>query len=698
MFISGPKAVAVLPDFLVKKNRTIFLFPVLLGIAATVVVCLALCLSPIRWDYKAFGFVMPRWRSGEIPAGDSIVYVTRGRTGDAAAIYKYGLPLKTFPNGDGVWVALEKSRASRGYNPGYRLDAQGRWHTTEKDDQGSHWAQIEGMPHRLERIAQKGTFVFESEEVRETFRDRYAGRGLSRFVVAASERKGFFEAPGWRLRGTLILRLVFVSIMLALTWRALSSWLFRETGEWLVSCALAVPLTLVVCSFAVYLLGFVTSSAVFFGLLVGGGAGTWWLYRAGEGKMGDATPDDDITGRMPVLRWDDGAGKMPAILWDGAAGRMPAILCAAVGLVVYLGLAALQLDFDGDLFTHWLPSARFHHLLGRHDIGTLYAEYGGAHETTYPPGFPIFLSVLMWVAGVPRDASLQFGPSTNAFTFLYRLAVPILQLSFVIGLVGYVGQRLREGVPRGIALGAIGLLVLLASPVLRAQPMAGEVYLVPMVGMAALALYGGTSSGTRRLTWCGIVLAAGCLFIKNDVLLIIPALLLPIYVVGRLSWHRAAWKAVAADAGVAVLALVPWLVWRIRLGGLGIDTNFMFDPVEPSRLMEQKSLVVALLMRALKYQFRTGGWLIFAVAVPALTLWRLFAAKDWRGRAEVLIPAGVVCYGFGIVTIYVFSRSDPFTHFATSYGRLTASTLVCGLLYISHVTTSRKWKVESDDD
>jgi len=52
--------------------------------------------------------------------------------------------------------------------------------------------------------------------------------------------------------------------------------------------------------------------------------------------------------------------------------------------------------------------------LGHHDIASLAERYGGAHQATYPPGFPIAIATLLFQLRLRLSTCEGFGECTSS--------------------------------------------------------------------------------------------------------------------------------------------------------------------------------------------------------------------------------------------------------------------------------------------
>src|SRR3974390_371384 len=91
-------------------------------------------------------------------------------------------------------------------------------------------------------------------------------------------------------------------------------------------------------------------------------------------------------------------------------------------LLAYALLFLARLDFDGDFFNNWLPQGRFFYFLGRHDP-SLIAQQGSWQAASYPPGYGILLSTVMWMSEMNLTASFVPGMDPSFAILIYRLLV-----------------------------------------------------------------------------------------------------------------------------------------------------------------------------------------------------------------------------------------------------------------------------------
>lgn len=627
----------------------------LLGLAAGMAFLVLLLSStlPIRWDLKSIAPNLPQIAGASPPYQQDIVFVTADESWQNLHVARYGLDFLTFPDARHVWLVFRDGVGNGRALADYAIDQMGRFYA---NDPHGEWRLLAAPPARLLRIAQRGTVLLSSPALFEPLVQRWplvAGRPV---LEQETRTNSFLVKPQLHLSVPSFLRLWWFLSILLMSLAAVVAHIagqnrgFSET--WLAGC-FVIPLWLAVHTFMVYLLGWVTEHAITMAL------GVQTLLA--------------LAALLYLLRHPDPFVKSVRAV----TGVRPAVIVPVIVLVLAVSsFSVLRLDFDGDLFTHWIPSARFHYLLGHHDLAALLHRYGGAHEATYPPGFPIFLSTLMWIADVSRDSSFRLEYETHLAIFLYRTGLLALHLSFLFAAAVFF-KRIG-GQERGSGWLAPTLAIPLILPLFFGKPVSSEIYLVPILGFSIIAFaYGGWSSKPGYVR-AGLALSVFGLFLKNDAMLSLPFILLPWYLVSWAGRRPLTLMQLSKDVLVVLFCLVPWLVWRMDLSGLNIDTNFMFDKLTPLGLANGFHQIVPLAQNALKIVLDNGFWLVLFAALPATAVYQFMSR---RRRFALIIPMAIWCYAAGLNLIYLFSRSDAVLHQNTSYDRLLMIAVLSGMIY-----------------
>jgi hypothetical protein len=616
----------------------------LIAVGLAVAIASLASLSPMRFDAKALGAEWPRGETGPLPQGRSIVYVSSDDSAPNGHVAAYGLDLATFPSGQSTWVVFSEGFTAGPWSPSLLLNRSGGFLAKGFD---RAWHPVDGLPEPVRKALGDGVVLVRSRSTLEQVAMRWPGLDLARVRILASDRPPLFEMPRWRVGLRAFWRLLVVSFIatsgMLTAWRASPA-----PRSWrALRLALALPCLLAGHTALTLILGEVTHHGIPLAL------GMEALLGALALTLVPAQPGGRQTG--------EGGG-----WWR--LGEWPVAL--AVGALWLV--AVLRLDFDGDLFTHWLPMARSYYLLGHHDIAALAGRYGVAHQATYPPGFPVIIATVLWVSGMDAQASLQPGNATHVAVFLYRLVLATVELS-VLTAVGILFWKRANAIAGG-ALPVVAVSLLL--PLFLGRPSAAEAYLVPMMAAAIVAFAAGECSDEPFMRAAGVLLATGGLLVKGEGGLIVLLLVLPWYLLTgpRNGGRRSAiWQAAGAVGGVTAFA-----AWRIQLARSGIRQNFMFDDFDFHRLATSLPLLARLAGNAGHILLNNNFWLPLVALVPAALLPRKSAPYRWR---SLLIPLGIALYVPAVVVIYVFSRSDPIYHMNTSYERLVMVAVFSACLY-----------------
>jgi hypothetical protein len=627
-----------------------------LALGLTALLVLISSAVPIRWDHKSIAPNLPQF-TGDAPPGDrGFVFVTADESTQNHHLARYGLDFLTFPNGEHAWLVLLEGTSEGPVSADYAIDASGRFHAYSAAD---GWQPLASPPPAVARIARHGTLLLSSLDLFEPIAERWPAARSASVVELDKWGGSFFAKPQLRYSLTSFAKTWWVLSIVSLCLAAAACYARQKNrgrSEVWLCCCLVPPCWLALHSYAVYLFGWITPHPVPAALGL-------------QSLMALAT----------LLFWPLPAGPAgPAAPGSGAQRSLGPAVCFSLALaaLTFCALSVVRLDFDGDLFTHWIPSARLHHLLGHHDPMALLQRYGAVHETTYPPGFPIFISTVLWMADSSQSASFGLGHDSHLAILLYRCFIVALHLSFLIGTAAFF--RAMDGQRDNLRWLLPVIAIPLILPLFMGKPTSSEVYMVPILGFSILALaHAGWSrqAGYARL---GLGLALFGLFLKNDAFLSLPLILLPWYFAYLTERRPLHLVSLLKDILAIVIGLAPWLIWRMDLAGLNVDANFMFEPVNLSRLAQEFDRAFPLALNAFKIIVKGSFWLVLLVAMPATFVYQL--ARRQRKHA-LMIPLAIWCYASGLVFIYVFSRSDAVSHMNTSYDRLLMIAVLSGILY-----------------
>jgi hypothetical protein len=254
------------------------------------------------------------------------------------------------------------------------------------------------------------------------------------------------------------------------------------------------------------------------------------------------------------------------------------------GVAIYALLFLVRLDFDGDFFNNWLPQARFHYLLGKHDPGVIITQ-GAIHASSYPPGYGIVLSTLMWVSGMTPKESFLIGPESSFAILLYRLFIFALNAALLMLVIVYL-KELRAGQP-AIWMAFVAVILWLI-PSTAGKHIASETVLFPMLAASIVLIAAGQKLTAPAMTIVGILVGGMATLIKWEAALIFALAVLP--------WIGAGWQSSIAQASRATklrwalalaLSLIPVAVWKMTL----TVHNEFFLPVTWQRFVSSVHLL-----------------------------------------------------------------------------------------------------------
>jgi hypothetical protein len=573
----------------------------LAAVALALLVGLFLSASPIRWDRKAFRNYLTQ---PPIPAATTLVLVTRNADWKGGHAHQYTTNLVSYPPPRQVeWLIFSET-----YEPG-------DWRPTGLLTPEGAVRNVDGTPHA--QLSADSVWI----TLDDTTAVEVRRRSNASVLVLSFSRGSFFEPPAWRMSLFSLLKCTLFFWGLALLALPLSRWI----PVWSI-----LPILACLHIWLASLFGLLTNAAIPLTIATTIVSGIVLQFMA-SGNSGV---------RRMELAWK-------ALALSGI-------------LVLFLVVAVTRLDFDGDMLTHWLPMARTIHFTGGHDLTLLQQFFGGGHRVAYPPGIPMYLATMFWIAGV-NEQTIAFGDALHGSVGIYRAGTVVLQLSVLLG--GFAAAILIRRAAIRIAL----LLALSATAiVLIGKPAAGEVLLVPLAATALMLM----SNGERSTRLAGVFIAGSLFLLKSDAVLIVPFLLFP--------WYLMQARAHIRDLFLFLGTLVPALLFRWQLNREEVNSDFAFVEMNVSslaqglpRLGEIAGEAASLITRSLH-----GPAIVLAVAL----LFAAIASRRWR---NTVIPAVVISFYAGAAVIYMFSVLDVGWHVATSYGRITASAgvaiLICAI-------------------
>lgn len=618
------------------KKASLFFLLIPPGLA--LVLLLAGSLFPLRLDFRTLQHLTKYEGLEEQVAGArQILYLSGNNETAAGQMATFTLRHLAFPDVQRIWLIPKEDCGGAWWGEWLAVDQGGSFFVA-----GRPPPTLLSSPSPPGLISEGTTIVCDSREVFRRFQQRLPALGDSKGVIFLEDfsgRGGFvFSPPRWEFSSPRFLRLSLLigAILFGLIFGV------RLAGEfWLGAMAglvggLALQIWLAALSWQAwpYLLA-VQWAAVFF------------------------------------LR------PLPPPSWPRLS---PASVCVAMALGISLVGFLVRLDFDGDVFTHWLPMGRSFFLLGHHDPARLLAE-GSMHAATYPPGYGIFLAMVMWLVDMDRVRSFIPGADTSLAILWYRIVIWLLNMAFLGLLVCWVKRRSSSASwlwLAGLAL-AMGFF-----PTLRGTHVGAETLLFPVLGTALILLI--AAPERPGLQWTGLAIAGISVLIKWEAAFLVGAVFGP--------WFSAlilrnrpmrSFGFLAGAVGVAVVSLLPAVIWK---SGLQIENGF-FDPPSLAALWNGRREWASLCIFALSFVLKSPLWIPLFLLLPIGWVFGLRSGFKWSG---LVVPVAIGLFLPTLVSIYVFSNwSTKTLHIEQSLDRLLyLPALSCLLYFLDNLMEGRR--------
>ncbi|HVT45421.1 MAG TPA: hypothetical protein VMT00_13650 [Thermoanaerobaculia bacterium] len=620
-----------------------------LALVATAVISAIASLSPVRFDAKAFGPTLPLADVSRITSRSRLVHASASNDWQSGHRARYGIDLLAPPRTKAAWMVLAEGHTQGVWQPDLVCDAAGVIHAL---------APGESRPlseNEKKEFLAPALFVVADEALRAALLSRLSEID-GQAIAVMRPPPPMLEGPRWHgdLRSFAgIALLLFALFVVALAISRIVTGGISAAGT-----AVGVAIFFTLHSGLTYFLGFVTTNGVTVAHLL----------------------EICLASLLLALGRQSHSSPVP---------RSPRYLVAGIVVIAgYYGFTLLRLDFDGDLFTHWIPAARVHHEIGGVDLRLLDEHFGEGHEAGYPPGFPIAISTMLGAAGVPSNEGISFGIAWHHAVLIYRLLLGTLMLSCLL-LMREIWRK--ESNVLSIAIPAV---VAFALPLFLGKPTAGEVFFVPIIGLAMASMLAGVALERPHFTRAGLFLAGSLFFVKNEAMLAVPLIVLPWYAWSAHATRRSR-AMILRDALVLGAALAPFAVWKILQIRLAINPRFDFKEVSRESFASGLTLLPELAQAGLKILLASNFWIVLGVAIPAVLVARLAAR---RIALDLIIPAGVLLYTAAMSCVYVFSREDPVRHMEISYERVLMVAVLSSLLYLPALPFMRSEPARANDE
>jgi hypothetical protein len=634
---------------------TTIIVPFLVAIA----VCGFASIWPLRLDARALQDLNKVQSLGLPKSSGTFAFFSRDNSIESARLATFGLRQLAFPDGAVFWAVL-KERCNGPWSAGFSgIDASGNAFVIAGGSDGEwQWSSATQQSPELQSRIANSFVVYDTEQTRASFEQRWPFlKACERTVVltdapsAGSVRSRRF-ANEFRINRIFRIASLVGSLIAVFFLLTLLEWPNSANG-WLIS-GVAVFVTLGLNISFSYLLQTVsagithwTPTILWLGLL------GVWLIKASRGSQ-----TQELFFPIPQMR----------------AMRLALVYLAGAYVLLFL----VRLDFDGDFFNNWLPQARFHYLLGRHDPLTIIGQ-GSMQAASYPPGYGIVLSTLMWMTGMNPTESFLVGTDTSFAILVYRLFIFGLNAALLVLILSYLGE-LRPGNPSvWVACIAVTLLLI---PTTAGKHIASETVLFPMLAASILMIAAGNSFRSSSIIAIGIAVGGMATLIKWEATIIFGLAVLPWAVSALFSSGNGVNRSAKFSWVVSLaLSLVPVLVWKLSLK---IHNEF-FLPVTWSRFVSSLPMLPGLAGRAARGLLDDGRLLLLALALPCAVVLRYANSK----LNALPVPLGIAGLVVGFVVIFLFSNLDPNTYLDTSYSRLTMIPTFGAIVYCAEALATR---------
>lgn len=638
------------------------------GLVAPLLTAMALCtigsIYPVRLDHRALQDLL-RLQNTSLPqsSGD-FVFLSRDNSIESARAATFGLKQLTFPNGSIYWVALKEQCTGPWTSTFLGVDADGNLFAPAVNAASEmQWRAALPLSIEDQRRMVQQPLVFDSRSTQASFEQRWPFLKQAGNIVVLSEAPQVtafaLRRPANEFTLTRIVRITTIMgsyLAIVLVLYQLNTLKRLNAGFiWGGAVFLAVGVNL----WLTYLLQWILPGSVQWGSLM-----LWLGLLVLAYLLANHQKD-----QLPISRPHTVDVKLP----------QSTKLFLLYGVFAYTAVFLIRLDFDGDFFNNWLPQGRFHYLLGRHDPSAIISQ-GFVQAASYPPGYGILLSKLMWASGMNPVASFLIGADSSFAILLYRLLILALNLALFL-ILGIYLSRLDPY--RSRTWLAFLLLTMLLLPTTAGAHIASETLLLPMLGAAIVMIAAGRNLQAPGLTTMGVMVGGTATLIKWEAALLLTLAVLPWLAVTLYPGTEKLSRAVRVTwIGVLFAGLLPMFVWKAKLQ----VQNEFFVPVTWSRLMSSMPNLPGLAKHALRLLFDDGRLMLLLFGLPGAILLRFRRRPRW---STLLAPLCAVSLFVGWVVVFLFTDNAPQTYLLTSYSRLVMVPTFGLILYCAEALQSR---------
>jgi hypothetical protein len=329
------------------------------------------------------------------------------------------------------------------------------------------------------------------------------------------------------------------------------------------------------------------------------------------------------------------------------------------------------LDFDGDFFNNWLPQGRFFYFLGRHDP-SLIVQQGSMQAASYPPGYGILLSTVMWMTAMNPTASFLPGMDSSFAILIYRLVVLALNFSLFLLIAAYLK---RLGAEKSALWIPVLVILMLLIPTTAGKHIAAETILFPMLAASIILIAAGRRCSVDGFTALGLLVGGMATLVKWEAGLIFAVGVLPwLFPLAASKASRLSKSSIIVWSAVTVLACLPALIWRATLS----IPNPGFGSVDIARLLASANQFPGLAGAAARLMLNDGRLILFLLVLPCAVVFQL---RSKPRLPKFLVPASIATLLIGWVGVFLFSSVPPLGYLETSYSRLIMVPTFSAILY-----------------
>jgi hypothetical protein len=628
------------------------------GIVGPTIAALLLCtlgsLWPIRLDYRSLQDLHKLEGLGLPQSSGRFLFLSRDNSVESARTATFALRQLAFPGGKVDWAALKEACNGPWTSGFFGVDLDGQSYTVGTLTSGVlSWIPDDGPRNLALADTREAYVIFDSQATRQAFETRwpFLKQAAQVSVLPDAKVKSFARRPfASEFTVARVVRIAAVMGTFFAVFLVLIQLPFLGRAPAVASAAVATFLALGMNIWLAYL--------------------TQWISPA----LGRLTPSLLwLAGLLAALSLYPRASRCRSEepLWQfsplSASGRIALTFC----LLAYALLFLARLDFDGDFFNNWLPQGRFFYFLSRHDP-SLIAQQGLIHAASYPPGYGILLSTVMWMTGMNPTASFLPGMDSSFAILIYRLLVLALNLSLFLLIAAYLKRLGAEKCPLWIPTLVILMLLI---PTTAGKHIAAETILFPMLAASIILIATGRRCSVDGLTTLGLLVGGMAILVKWEAALIFAVGVLPwLFPLAASKAGRLSKSSFVLWPAATALACLPALIWKATLP---IHNQF-FGSVDIARLLASAHQFAGLAGTAARMMLDDGRLILFLLVLPCALVFQLRAKPRWPA---LLVPASIAALVIGWMAVFLFSNSPPLTYLETSYSRLIMIATFSAILY-----------------